>query len=84
MHRYVFLFFVLLLSATARSRASDLITPGDLYSSFNGLSNTQNTIKRYSPDGTFLDSFSVPNVSEIRGLTVGPDDLLYAVTVNPS
>jgi hypothetical protein len=74
--------FVLMLLAAAPSWASGLIVPGDLYSSYYELSESLNTIYRYSPDGTFLDYFTVPNVNEIRGMVVGPDDLLYAVTVN--
>ena len=63
------------------THAFDLI-PGDLYSS----NNQSLVISRYAPDGAFIDSFAIPSEygSEVRGLAVGPDDLLYAVTVDGS
>jgi hypothetical protein len=59
-----------------------LVVPGDLYSS-NYFSRV---IEQYLPSGTYLSSFTVPSQygSEVRGLVVGPDQLLYATTVTPS
>lgn len=63
------------------SHAFDLI-PGNFFSS----NNQSLVISRYAPDGSFVDSLAIPSEygSEVRGLTVGPDNLLYAVTVDGS
>lgn len=58
------------------------LTPGDLYSS-NYFSNT---VEHYTSSGVYLDSLTLPSGygSEVRGLSFGPDGLLYAVTVKSS
>jgi hypothetical protein len=63
------------------AQAFDLV-PGDLYSSNYGSL----VISRYAPDGAFIDSIAIPSNygSEVRGLAVGPDNLLYATTVEGS
>jgi hypothetical protein len=69
------------LGSAKIAHAFDLV-PGDLYSS----NNQSLAISRYAPDGSFIDSLVIPSEygSEVRGLAVGPDDLLYAVTVDGS
>jgi hypothetical protein len=50
-------------------------------------SNSQSlVISRYEPDGAFIDSISISPAygSEVRGLAFGPDNLLYATTVDGS
>ena len=73
-------FVACLLAASAPARA-DFI-PGDFYASFN-FSRTSITINiaHHGPTGAFIDTSSVPGPAnaETRGLTFGPDGLLYAV-----
>src|SRR5436309_137690 len=74
------LWALVLLCAPPAARAQ--FGYADLYSS-NYFSNT---IEHYTPSGVYLNSLTVPSSygSEVRGLSFGPDGLLYAVTVTGS
>ena len=58
------------------------LTPGHFYTS-NYFSST---IRHYSPTGSFTNSLDVPPAygDSLKGLSFGPDRLLYAVTVSGS
>ena len=58
-------------------------TPGHLYSTWT-TGKTTNVVE-YSDGGTFLASLTIPSLlqdDELRGISFGPDGLLYAVMVH--
>jgi hypothetical protein len=67
----------------ANANAGLSFTPGHIYSTWT-TGNTTNVVE-YSADGTFLGSLTIPSLlqdDELRGITFGPDGLLYAVMVH--
>jgi hypothetical protein len=71
--------FVLLAPIT---KAAFSLVPGDYYTA-NYFSNV---IEQYDPAGHVVGSYTLPAAygSEFRGLTFGPDNLLYATTITPN
>ncbi len=73
------IFVLLMIYGRARVVvAGGLIVRGDLYTS----NPSSDVIEQYSANGTYLSSYTVPSIygSQVRGLAVGPNGLLYAVT----
>src|SRR5436305_11172650 len=61
------------------SLAAFSLVPGDYYSA----NYSSNVITQYDPAGNVAGSYTLPAAygSEVRGLTFGEDNLLYATTV---
>jgi len=70
--------FLVLCCVSSAGHAFELVNKH-----FYGSQNNSNKIDEYDSTGKFIDSLSLADVQDIRGMAFGPDRMLYAVTTQP-
>src|SRR5262245_32446175 len=70
---------VFVVFACVSTASGQVIVPNDIYTAGGSL-----TIKHFTRSGSLVGSFTVPSGygSEVRGMALGPDGLLYATIAN--